>query len=95
MQLRLRRAHVGALLDELRRQAQRQIGRQPQRRQRQMIVARIVGEAADQRQQHVALLLELLLQRRQRRLRVRHFRLLGQHVGARRGAGIELIVHDA
>ena len=49
---------------------------------------------ADQRQQHVVLLLELLLQRRQRRLRRRHLGFLRQHVGAGGGADIELIAHD-
>ena len=72
-----RGAHVGALLDELRRQAHRQVGRQVQRGERQVIARGFVRKMADQRQQHVALLLELLLQRRQRRLRRRHLRFLG------------------
>ncbi len=40
------------------------------------------------------LLLELLLQRRQSRLGGRDFGLLGQHVGPRRGADLELIFDD-
>ena len=42
----------------------------------------------------MVLLLQLLLQRRQRRLRRRHLRFLGQHVGAVGGADFELIAHD-
>ena len=95
MQLRFGGAHVGALLDKLRRQAYRQIRRQPQRGEAETISPAVVRKTTDQRQQYVVLLFQLLLQRRQRRLRGRHFRLLRQHVGARGGADIELIVDDA
>jgi hypothetical protein len=52
-----------------------------------------VGETPGQCQQHVVLLLQLLLQRRQGRLRGRDLGLLGQHVGAGGGTDIELVLH--
>ena len=59
-----------------------------------MIAPGLVREAADQRQKDVALLLQLLLQRRQRRLRRRHFGLLRQHIGSGGAADFELMAHD-
>ena len=94
VQLRLRGAHVGALLDELRRQAQRQIGRQPQRRQREVIVAVHrwgSGRSAPAARGAAARAASAAAAGR---LRGRHFGLLGEHVGARRGADIELMLHD-
>ena len=64
------------------------------RRERQMVVPRLIREVADQRQQDMMLLFQLLLQRRQRRFRGRHLGFLRQHVGAVGGAGLELVAHD-
>ena len=67
MQRRLGRAHVGALLDQLRRQADRQVLRQFQRREFECLGRLLARETAGQRGQQVALLRQLLLQRRQGR----------------------------
>ena len=95
MQLRLGGAHVGPLLDQLRGQAQRQVLRQFQLGEIEALAAILVRRAADQAHQLVALLGELLLQRRQRRAGLGQRRFLGQHVGARGAAQVELAAHHA
>ena len=94
VELSLGGTDIGTLLNELRWQTQRQVRRQPERGERDVIAMWFAGESADQGEQHVMLLLELLLQRRQARLRGRHFGLLGQHIGLCRGTDIELVLHD-
>ena len=90
MKLRLRRLDVGTLLDEVRRQAQRQILGQLQPRKIEGLADLLARKAADERRQQIALLRELLLQTGQGRLRRVERRLLRQHSRARRRAEFEL-----
>ncbi len=86
-------AHVGPLLDELRRQAHRQLLRQLKLGELEALAAILVRRAADQAHQLVALLGELLLQRRQGGEGLGQRRFLRQHVGARGAAQVELAAH--
>ena len=73
--------HVRTLLDQLRRQADRQIARQPQCGEHELLRQSIARKAAAQRRQQVALLRQLLLQRRQGLLHLRQRRLLRHDIG--------------
>jgi hypothetical protein len=75
VQLRFGCAHVGALIDQLRRQAHRQILRQLQRTDLEGCSDILVGQVPGQRAQQIARLIELVLERRQQ--------LLGQRERAR------------
>ena len=76
MQLLFSRAHVGTLLDQLRRQADRQIGGQVQIGKPEHLARAFARIAAGKRRHQVALLRQRLAQRRQRRLGLRQRRLL-------------------
>jgi len=66
--LRLRGPDVGPLFNELRRQGERQVGRQLQAGEIEGLGHVVVRQVADQRTQQIARLFELSLQRRQRGL---------------------------
>ena len=82
VQLFLRRAHVGALLDQLRRQAHRQVDRQMQVGEPEGLARSFARIGAGQRRQEVALLRQRLAQRRQCRLGLRQRRRLHGDVAA-------------
>ena len=88
------RAHVGPLLDHLRRQAERQLLRQAQVGQPEALDQRLVGQPAGQGGEQVALLGQCLLQRRQGRLDLGEGGLLGGDVGAGHRAQARLAVQD-
>ena len=88
------RAHVGPLLDHLRRQAERQVVRQLQVGQPEAFGQRLVGKRPVKRGKQVALLGQRLLQRRQGRLDLGQRGLLGGDVGARYRAEARLAVQD-
>ena len=81
MQLLFGGADVRPLLDELRRQAHRQVGRQVQVGKPERLARPFVRKDAGQGGQQIALLRQRLAQRRQRRPRLRQRRLLGRDVG--------------
>src|SRR5690242_9389508 len=83
MELRLGRAHIGTLLDQPRAQAQGQVGGQLQVRQLQALAGGVGRRLAEVPHQLIALLGDLLLQGRQRRLGLGQGCLLGEHVGSR------------
>ncbi len=70
-QLLFRGANVRPLLDQLRRQADRQVSRQMQIGKTERLDRPLIGEDAGQCGQHIALLRQRLAQRRQRRPRLR------------------------
>ena len=90
MQVLLSRAHVRTLLNQFRRQAERQIPRQVQPGEIEFLGQITIGKAAGESDQQVALLRQLLLQRRQRLLDLRQRGLLRHHVGFGNLAGGEL-----
>src|SRR5262249_19431421 len=90
MQLLFGGAKIGALLDQARGQAHRQIPRQRQGGDRERLALGRAGKASCQRRQQAALLFQLLLQRRQGGLRGGKIGLLGEHVRPRHAAEIEL-----
>src|SRR5262245_10751495 len=92
MQERLGGAHIGTLLDQLGREAKRQFLRQGQVGQLDNWNLTLGWEPSEQKRKLIADLLELPLQRRYARLRLRQLRLLGQDVTARDGAKLELLV---
>jgi hypothetical protein len=94
VQILLRLAHVGTLLDDLRRQADRQIRRQGQIFQAKGFLRLIGGQPSQQGGQRVAGLPQLLLQRRQRLRRLRLRRLLGKQVELAGGPEPALALHD-
>ncbi len=71
----------GRCSHQLRRQADRQVARQPQRRELELLDRLVARKTAAQRRQQVALLRQLLLQRRQGLLDLGQRRLLRHHVG--------------
>ena len=71
MQLRFGRLDVRALLDQFRRQADRQILRQLQRAKFEFLSRLLARKPADQRRQQIALHRQLFQQWRQRRLCLR------------------------
>ena len=88
-------ADVGPLLDQPCRQAERQVGRQLQVVELEVLGQRRAGQAAGQGGEQVALLGQRLLQGRQGRLGLRQRRLLGGDVGAGDGAEPGLALQDA
>jgi hypothetical protein len=76
-----RGTNVRPLRDQLRRQADRQIARQPERCEFEPLRQPIAGEAAAQRRQQVALLRQLFLQQGQGLLNLRQRGFLGGDVG--------------
>ena len=90
MHVGFRRPHVGPLIDQLARQADRQIGRQLQMGQIELLADLVGRILPGQRRQEVALLRQLLLKRRQQLLGLRQCRVLRQHVGLRRLTEVEL-----
>ena len=82
MQLLFRRAHVGPLLDQLRGQADRQIGGQMQVRKSERFTRTRAGIDAGQRRDEIALLRECLAQRRQRCLGLRQSGFLRRQIAA-------------
>ena len=93
--VRLGRAHVGALLDQLAGQADRQIERQLQPGQIEMFRHFLAREAAGQFGQQIALLRQLLLQRRQRLVRLRQRRFLRRDIAAGDLPEVELASQDS
>ena len=94
MQLFLRRAHVGALLDQLRRQAHRQIDRQMQIGEPEGLARSFARIGAGQRRQQVALLRQRLAQRRQSRFGLRQRRFLHGDVAAVAQALVQLALQQ-
>ena len=91
MQRLLRSADVRPLLDQLRGHAQRKIYRQPQVFEHEGLAwLLLAGIAPEQRRQKIAVLLQGLAQRRQRRLDLRQRRLLRRHIAAVGIAGFQL-----
>ena len=82
VQLLFRGAHVRALLDQLRRQAHRQIERQMQVGEPEGLARSFARIGAGQRRQEVALLRQRLAQRRQGRLGLRQRRCLHGDIAA-------------
>src|SRR5262249_41641030 len=90
MQVLLRGAQVGSLLDKLRRHADRQVARQLEAVKSELLRRLLVRQAAGECRKQMALLLQLPLQRRKRLLDLRQRGLLRHHVRLRDLAGIEL-----
>ncbi len=94
MQQRLGRQDVRALVDERGRHADRDFLRQRQRGELEPRQLRFARQTAGERGELMPRAGEIALEHRQRRLRLRKLRLLGEHVGARHGAELELALHD-
>ena len=94
VQLRLRRAHVGTPLDELRRHAERQIGGQHQLIQFEASRLEFGGQVPGKDRQRIARLMQLLVQRRQGALQLRKRRILGKNVRLCDRAQFELAAQD-
>ena len=92
--LLFRQTHVGALLDQLRRQAHRQVLRQLQRLQVERLEWLLARITAEQRGQQIARDGQLLLQRRQGCFLLRQDRLLRGQVDAAGVTGVELLAQD-
>src|SRR5712671_3566641 len=87
-----RRADVGPLAHEIRGQADRKVLRQLERREIELGQARLARKLADEDRKLIACLRERFLERRQVRARLRKLRALREHVRARNGAELELLL---
>ena len=94
MQLSLRRAYVRTLLDELGRHAHGQVRRQLERREVELLLWIVAGQTTRQGRQEVAVLLQLLLQRRQRLLHLGERGILRRHLEPGHGSELELAPHQ-
>src|SRR5262249_13372759 len=94
MQVLLRGAQVGSLLDKLRRHADRQVARQLEAVKSELLRRLLVRQAAGECRKQMALLLQLPLQRRKRLLDLRQRGLLRHHVRLRDLAGVELLAQQ-
>src|SRR5258708_8814491 len=90
MQLLLSGPNIGALLAQTGGQAHRQVPRQRQGGNRERLAVARIGKPTRQGRQQAALLLKLILERRQGRLSRRKVRLLREHVRPRHAAEVEL-----
>ena len=95
MQVGFGSTHVGALLDQFGRQAERQVGGQLEVGELEVLGDRVARQSPDQVGHQVALLRQGLLQRRQSRLGLRQGGLLRGDVGAGNGAEAGLLRQDA
>src|SRR6266581_5195 len=86
------RADVGPLAHEIRGQADRKVLRQLERREIELGQARHARKLADEHRKPIACLRERFLERRQVRARLRKLRALREHVRARNGAELELLL---
>ena len=91
MQLRFGRLDVRALLDQFRRQADRQLRRQVQRGELEFLGRCLARKPADQRRQQIALDGQLFLQWRQRRLSLRQRGLDRRDIRSRHLPELELL----
>jgi len=94
MQERLELANVRSLLDELRRQTQRQALRQPEVREIEIRADILARKVTGEKPEQIPLDLELLVQWWQRRLGLRQGCLLRHHIGLRSAAEIEFVLND-
>src|SRR6266699_3046710 len=92
MHNRFSRANVGPLAHEVRGQADRKVLRQLERREIELGQARLARKLADEHRKLIACLRERFLERRQVRARLRKLRALREHVRARNGAELELLL---
>ena len=94
MQERLELTNVRPLLDELRRQTQRQGLRQLEFRQIEIRADILVRKVTGEKSEQIPLDFQLLVQWRQRGLGLREGCLLRHHIGLRSAAEIEFVLHD-
>ncbi len=87
-------AAMSAAAAPARRAGSPQIARQGEARKADVLTAILARQPAEISHQLVALLRQLLLERRQRRLCLGEVRLLGEHVGLRHRAQLELALHQ-
>ncbi len=90
MQLLFRGPNIGTLLDQTGGQAHRQVPRRRQGGDCKRLAVGLIGKPRRQGRQQAALLLKLLLERRQGRLSRRKVRLLSEHVRPRHTTEVEL-----
>lgn len=94
VQERLVLANVRPLLDELRRQTQRQGLRQLEFRQIEIRADILARKMTGEKSEQIPLDFQLLVQWRQRGLGLREGGLLRHHIGLRSAAEIEFVLHD-
>ena len=80
MHIGFRRPHIGSLINQLAGQADRQIGRQFEMRKIELLYDLIGRQLPGERRQQVALLSQLLLERRQQLFGLRQRRILREHI---------------
>ncbi len=94
MKCLFRRANIGALLDQLRRNADGKFLRQHKRVELEGLRHLIAGKAPRQNRDQIAFLLQLLLQWRQCLLRLRERCFLRRNIGSRDLAERQLLLQD-